>query len=335
MDVFELTRRLIEIESLTGNEQQICGFIPGILEDCGFRVSLHAVSGKRMNVFATLEPPRVVLTTHMDTVSPYIPFSEDGDYLYGRGACDAKGILAAMIETGRSLVDEGVRDVGLLFVVGEERGSDGAKAANRMDPHSVFLINGEPTENRLALGSKGALRFEIRTQGRSAHSACPEQGENAIDKLLDILQDLRRLPLPKDEALGDTTLNIGILKGGGLANVVPDRASAEMIIRLVKGVEETKKSLEEIVRNRGEMTYGFECDPVRLEPLEGFETTVVSFTTDIPLLNRWGRPYLLGPGSILDAHTPGERISKRQLLESVPLYRRMALELLNRDHFTS
>ena len=330
-----MARRLIEIESVTGNEERICGFIPGVLEDCGFRVSLQEVSGRRTNVFATVDPPRVVLTTHMDTVSPYVPFSEDDVYLYGRGACDAKGILAAMVEAGRSLVGEGVRDVGLLFLVGEERGSDGAKAANRMDPHSVFLINGEPTENRLALGSKGAIRFEIRTRGRSAHSACAERGDNAIDKLLDILQDLRRMPPACDDTLGPSALNIGILRGGGLANVVPDQASAEMILRLVRGVEETRKTLEAAIRNRGEMVVHFECDPVRLETLPGFETTVVSFTTDIPLLSRWGKPYLLGPGSISDAHTAEERISKKQLLDSVRLYRRMALELLTRDKSSS
>jgi acetylornithine deacetylase len=335
MDVFELTRRLIEIESITGNEEPVCAFIAGILADSGFKVSLTGVSGKRRNVFASVGRPSVVLATHMDTVSPFIPFSEDGDYIYGRGACDAKGILAAMITAGRSLAGNGVRDIGLLFVVGEEKGSDGARAANLLDAHSDFIIMGEPTGNKLAFGSKGALRFEIRTSGKSAHSAYPETGDNAIDRLLDILQDLRGASFPGDEVLGDSTLNIGVLAGGGLANVVPDRASAEAIIRLAAGKEGVKKILAGLVRNRGELIYHFECEPVRLEALPGFETTVVSFTTDIPLLSRWGKPYLLGPGSILDAHTPGERISKKQLLDSVGIYSRMALGLLRKDDSAS
>jgi acetylornithine deacetylase len=335
VDVFELTRRLIGIESITGNEEAIGGFIAGILEDCGFRVSMDTVSGKRKNVFASAGRPAVVFATHMDTVSPYVPFSEDVDYIYGRGACDAKGILAAMIEAGRSLVEKGVRDIGLLFLVGEEKGSDGAKAANRLDPQSDFIVMGEPTENRLALGSKGALRFEIRTSGKSAHSAYPEMGDNAIDRLLDLLQDLRRASFPGDAVLGDSTLNIGILTGGGLANVVPDRASAEAIIRLAAGKEGIKKTLAGMVGNRGELIYHFECEPIFMETLAGFETTVVSFTTDIPLLGRWGRPCLLGPGSILDAHAPGERISKKQLQDSVGIYGRMALRLLRKDDSAS
>ena len=329
-----MTRRLIEIESITGQEHAVCDFIRRTAEEIGFEVSVHAVEGERKNVVARICDPKVVLTTHMDTVSPYVPFSEDGEYLYGRGACDAKGILAAMIEAGRTLIEDGVRDFGLLFVVGEERGSDGAKAAGRMNPGSRFFINGEPTENRLALGSKGALRFEIRTSGKSAHSAYPERGENAIDKLLDILQDFRGHSFPRHGVLGETTLNIGILHGGTLANVVPDRAAAEVLVRLVSGTNGFKKSIDEIVRKRGEVVYHFECDPILLEALDGFETTVVAYTTDIPLLSRWGRPFLLGPGSILDAHCPGERISKKQLMDAVPLYRRLVKRLLNEKETT-
>jgi acetylornithine deacetylase len=329
VDVLDLTRRLIEIESITGKEQRICDFISRTVEEIGFNVTRHSVEGDRTNVVARIGDPKVVLTTHMDTVSPHVQLSEDAEYLYGRGACDAKGILAAMIETGRTLLEEGVRDFGMLFVVGEERGSDGARAANRMNPGSRFFINGEPTENRLALGSKGALRFEIRTRGRSAHSAYPEMGENAVDKLLDILQDFRGHAFPAHDVLGGTTLNIGILHGGTLANVVPDRASAEVIVRLVVGANAYKKIIGEIVRERAEVVYHFECDPVLLEPLEGFETTVVAYTTDIPLLLEWGRPFLFGPGSILDAHCAGERISKKQIREAVPLYRRLVTELLN------
>jgi acetylornithine deacetylase len=335
VELFVLAKKLVSIESTTGHEGPAAFFLRDYLSELGFNVSLDEVSGGRFNVFAFVDEPRAVFSTHLDTVAPVIRVAEDDVCIYGRGACDSKGILAAMVAAAESLVREGVRNVGLLFVVGEERGSDGAMKADTLKNGCRFLVNGEPTENKLALGSKGAVRFEIQTSGKSAHSAYPELGENAIDKLLDILQDVRSCSFPVHAVLGETTVNIGTIRGGTLANVVPDRASAELIVRSVTGVESVKETVRGILGGRGEVVYRFQCDPVLLDPLNGFETAVAAFTTDIPLLTHWGKPFLLGPGSILDAHTDHERISKKQLEEAVPLYVRLVKQLLNRKEPTA
>jgi acetylornithine deacetylase len=327
MELLELTRRLIAIESVTGNEGAIVRFLGDFLENAGFRVTLQPLGGERANLHAVLDEPSVVLSTHLDTVGPFIPPSEDEAYLYGRGACDAKGVLAAMIHAVLMLAADGIRDAGLLFVAGEERGSDGARAANGVPNRCRFLINGEPTENKLALGSKGAVRIRLSAAGRPAHSAVPENGESAIEKLLDCLGRLRESELPVHPILGPETMNIGTMRGGIAANVVPDRAEAEIMIRSVGA---SAKVVDRIRRAAGPdigVEPLFTCDPVFLEAAEGFETTIVAYTTDIPLLDRWGRPHLLGPGSIMDAHAPGERILKTELEKAVTLYGRLVRRL--------
>jgi acetylornithine deacetylase len=328
MHPFELTRRLIEIESITDNEKAVGLFLESHLRALGWEVVLQEAAPERYNVIASCGAPEVVLTTHIDTVPPYVPFREDDAYIYGRGACDAKGIVAAQIEAAERLRAAGERRVGLLFVVGEERNSAGALAANRVAPGSRFCIDGEPTENRLAVGSKGSLRAEILARGRAAHSAYPEMGESAILKLLDLLEGIRRMALPSDPVLGSTTCNIGILEGGTKANIVPDFARAEVMFRSVEPIPQLEARLERLVGDRAELRYPFDVPPVRMNVVEGFETTVVAFATDIPFLPAWGEPYLLGPGSILDAHAPDERIAKRQLLEGIELYVRLARKLL-------
>jgi acetylornithine deacetylase len=236
-----------------------------------------------------------------------------------------------MIKAGEALIDSGVTDFGLLFVVGEEAGSPGARAANTIPNRSRYLINGEPTESKLALGSKGALRAILKASGRAAHSAYPERGDSAVDKLLDVLNDLRRAEFPRDETLGATTMNIGMIKGGVAANVIPPDAEAELMFRVVTSAESLKRMVDDIAVSRVEVEYTFECDPVLTERAafleEGLETTVVAFTTDIPLLGNWGKPLLFGPGSILDAHTSNEKISKRDLVAAVETYKQMVLRL--------
>jgi acetylornithine deacetylase len=328
LELFDLTRKLIELASPTGQEAAVVDFLREYLETTGFTVQLQPLERGRANIFACTGEPLLVFSTHTDTVPPHVACREDEDYIYGRGACDAKGIIAAQIKAVEKLRAEGMHNAGLLFVVGEESGSDGARAANSIPNRCRFLINGEPTENELALGSKGALRVVITASGLAAHSAYPERGESAILKLLDILNDLRVMSLPSDQVLGKATCNIGTIAGGIQANVVPDSAKAEVMFRIVADLGSMKKSLAEAVRDRAELRYTFECEPVFLQGLEGFETTVVAFTTDIPLLTNWGKPFLLGPGSILDAHTPGERISKRELVEAVELYCRLARKVL-------
>ena len=238
MNVFELTRKLVDIESITENEERCGAYLHGVLVELarptGGTVECIEVAPKRFNVLAHWGTPVVTLSTHYDTVPPFFPSREDDAHIWGRGACDTKGIIASMIFAAQALLAEGVRNLALLFVVGEERNSVGAFTAARHGRGSKFLINGEPTENKLALGSKGALRYEILAHGRMAHSAYPHLGESAIDKLLDALERIRRIPLPVDQMLGQSTLNIGTLAGGRAPNVIPDEAKAELFIRLVE-----------------------------------------------------------------------------------------------------
>jgi acetylornithine deacetylase len=327
MDVFELTRRLIAIPSTSGEEKRVVEFLADYLTAAGFQVELHEAAPDRPNLYARSGDPQVVLSTHTDTVPPYVGFREDDEFIYGRGACDAKGIIAAMTKASEALAQSGETDFGLLFVVGEEAGSPGAVAANEIPNRSRYLINGEPTESRLALGSKGALRAVFKATGRAAHSAYPEMGESATDKLLDVLNDLRSAELPADSTLGATTMNIGVIKAGVAANVIPPEAEAELMFRVVTDAKSLKQLIERTARGRAEISYTFSCDPVFTERLDGFKTAVVRFTKDIPLLSNWGKPLLYGPGSILDAHTEHEKISKQELAEAVTAYARMVRRL--------
>ncbi len=332
MQVFERTRQLIDIESITPNEGPAGNFLYELLTELAHsfdgQVERMPVESGRDNIFARFGDPVVTLSTHMDTVPPFIASRETEDQIWGRGACDAKGIIAAMIAAAEQLLSRGKRNVGLLFVVGEERNSAGARAAARNPRGSRFLINGEPTENRLAIGSKGALRYEIAAHGRMAHSAYPDLGESAIEKLLDALGRIRRVPLPVDDVLGPSTLNIGTIEGGRAPNVIPDEAKAEIMIRVVGDVTNLRREIETAASPEAQITEKLFTPAVHLESLEGFETTTVAFTTDIPTFNgAWGRPFLLGPGSIHVAHTPDERIPKAQLIDAVELYVQMVERL--------
>ena len=330
MDVFELARRLIDIPSITGDELAVGQFLASHLEQLGYRVEKQEVAPDRFNVIATTEaPPRIVFSTHMDTVPPFIESREDDEFIYGRGSCDAKGIMAAQIFAAQRLRDEGVNEIGLLFMVDEEMGSLGAQAANKhpLARECRFLINGEPTDSRLATGTKGSIRAVISTEGRAGHSAYPEAGESAIEKLLDILQEIRGSEWPEDGFFGTTTCNIGVLSGGTRPNVIADKARAELQIRLGIDIEHIKRVLEDAVGTRGRLEYSSAHNPVRLFSVPGFDECVVRFTTDVPYLSQWGKPLLIGPGSILDAHTDHERISKKELAGVVNLYMTMAKQL--------
>jgi acetylornithine deacetylase len=332
-ELFELTRALVDIESITKNEKAVADFIferlSALASSTGGQVERMNVAPARYNVFAWWGSPTVTLSTHMDTVPPHVPAREDEDSIWGRGACDAKGILASMVMAVKKLLAEGARNFALLFLVGEERNSAGARAAAKSPRGSRFLINGEPTGNRMALGSKGALRFEITARGRLAHSAYPELGSSAIEKLLDVLQDVRRIPLPRDPVLGPATLNIGTISGGRAPNVVADLAQSEIMLRTVCDSAPLREAVTSVVAGRAEVREILRTPAVRLGSLDGFPTTVVSYTTDIPILgDGWGRPFLIGPGSIHVAHTAEERIAKRELLEAVEIYAGIVKRLL-------
>jgi len=330
MNPFTLTRQLIDIPSLTGDEQAVAQFLATQLETLGYNVERQHVNDDRFNLIATTsDKPQLVFSTHLDTVPPFIPSSEDAAYIYGRGSCDAKGIIAAQVFAAEHLRANGLNKVGLLFTVDEELSSAGAQLANNhpLARECRFLINGEPTDNRLAIGTKGSLRLILTTEGRAAHSAYPEAGDSAIEKLLDVLNDIRARAWPSDEFFGETTCNIGVLNGGTRPNVIPDHARAELQIRLATDIEHVQRMVEQAVAGRAQVEYASAHDPVRLFSVPGFDNCVVRFTTDVPYLSNWGQALLLGPGSILDAHTEHEKIAKQELERAIELYVSLANKL--------
>jgi acetylornithine deacetylase len=322
LDLAAFTRQMIDIESVTGNEGPVGDFLYGELKNLGFAVEKIPVEGNRQNVWArdAKHPhPAVVFSTHMDTVPPFIPSSEDATRIYGRGACDAKGIIAAQVGAALRLREEGIH-AGLLFLVGEEKDSQGAKLANTQPRGSKFLINGEPTENRLALASKGSLRATVTARGKMAHSAYPHLGESAIEKLVEALHRLLKMPLPSDPELGPCTLNIGLIEGGRAPNVIPDLARAQLLYRLIGPSERLKAEIARTAGDLAEVDFTLDIPFIRLRSLAGFPTMIAAYTTDIPALTNWGQPLLLGPGSIHVAHTEWEFIEKKELEEAVGLY---------------
>jgi acetylornithine deacetylase len=329
-DVVSLAAELLSIQSTTGSEGTAVDFVSRWLVGRGWNVTLQEVSRGRANVWASRSGGGVTFSTHLDTVPPYVPPRLEGTKLYGRGSSDAKGIAAAMLVAADRLVESGEKRVELLFVVGEEKGSDGARAANNLGTKSRFLINGEPTENKLASGAKGSLRATIRVRGREAHSAYPHLGRSAIEPLLDLLPTLRKLPLPSDPVLGKTTVNIGTIKGGTEANVIPAHAEAEIMFRLVSDVEPIKKMILDWAKGHADVEFGSHIPAQRFATVSGFDTEPVAYTSDIPLLSNWGEPFLFGPGSIHVAHTPDEFIDVDELRSSVDGYERLAKTLLSR-----
>ena len=329
MDVVRLLRQLVDIESITGNEAPVGNFLYRELAGMGYRVEKMTAEMEGWNFYAR-EPdrgyPQVVLSTHMDTVPPFIPSWEDATCVYGRGSCDAKGIIATQIAAAERLRQEGIY-VGLLFLVGEERDSLGAKVANQKASGCRFLINGEPTENKVAVASKGALRAEVSARGKMAHSAYPELGDSAIDRLLEALGRLRRMALPVDAEVGASTMNIGVIEGGRAPNVVADRARAQLLYRLVGPSDRLRQQIREAVGDLVRIDFTLEIPCVRLRTLDSLPTMVAAFTTDIPALGNWGEPLLVGPGSIHSAHTEGEFVEKKQLYEAVELYCAMVKRL--------
>ncbi len=333
MNVYELTRALVDIESITENEGAVGAYLHGHLAKLaagsGGRVEKMDVEPGRFNVLATWGQPVVTLSTHMDTVPPFFASREDAEFIWGRGACDAKGIIAAMVAAAENLLAANVKNFALLFVVGEERNSAGAEVAACAPRGSKYLVNGEPTGNKLALASKGVLRLEVTARGKMAHSAYPELGESAIEALLDALEAIRRVPLPQDAQLGPCTMNIGTISGGRAPNVIPDAAKAEILVRLVGDAAPVREAFARAVGTRAQVDEILCIPPVRFLSVDGVPTTVVSFATDVPVFGKsWGEPLLLGPGSIQVAHTADERISKRELAEAAGMYADVVKRLL-------
>ena len=328
-------RRLVDIPSVTGSEQELASFLDRDLRERGFAVTLQDVVDGRRNVYALSSRvlPRVVFCTHLDTVPPFYASSEDDDYVYGRGSCDAKGVLAAMVFAAAALREQGIEDVGLLFVVGEEVDSVGALAANRLPSRARYVVVGEPTENRMANGHKGGFKFRLTAKGRAAHSAYPHLGESAIDCLLDALADIRGAEWGRSDVLGSATVNIGTLAGGLAANVLAPAAEATVFIRVVGRAAQVRETLDSILARHPATGYEVisQSDAVFCETRPGFDVAPVAFGTDIKSLKTFGKPLLIGPGSIHDAHTSREKIGKKEALDAVGYYQRLALDLLHED----
>jgi acetylornithine deacetylase len=328
VDPIALARRLIDIDSTTGREGEAARALATYLRGRGYSVLEQPVIADRINVIAAVGEPALVFSTHIDCVPPFFPSRLEGGLLYGRGACDAKGIVAAQVAAAERLRASGENSVGLLFVAGEERGSEGAAAANRIASQSRYLIDGEPTDNRLGAATRGVLRVRLRTAGIAAHSGYPSLGRSAIEALLDVLISLRTAPWPEDPLLGRTHYTVGLIGGGVAPNVIPAEAGAEVLFRTVGDHDAVRDVLGSTVGGRAQVEEVLEVPPVHLETRDGFESAVFAYTTDIPLLGNWGTPLLLGPGSIHVAHTDQEHVGVDELLEAVNLYERLALELL-------
>jgi acetylornithine deacetylase len=329
MNLFELTKKLVNIPSVTGFEDKIADFLCSYLEGQDFNLKEQIIDKRRRNILATAgSAPRVILCTHMDTVPPHFSASEDERYIYGRGACDAKGIMASMIWSAQEMKGEGVTEIGLLVVVGEETDSIGAKMANSLEVGSDFVIFGEPTENKLGIAHKGIVTFKIKAKGKAAHSAFPQSGESAIEMLLDALQRIYALDFGQDPVMGSSVLNIGTIEGGIAPNVVADSAGAEITIRSVLPSKQILQKVKAVLKKNVEITVVTQSEVQKLFTVPGLDQTVLPYGTDIPHLKSFGKPLLLGPGSFLVAHTEGEKIEKRQLLEAVKIYKDIVRELL-------
>ena len=329
-DPVALLRALIDIPSTTWEEGPVCEAAAATLEGAGFAVERQSVSAGRFNVIARVGDPRVTLSTHLDCVPPHIPSRDSGDRIEGRGACDAKGLIAAQIFAALKLRSESVEDFGLLFLVGEEEGGDGAKVANTTPGRNRFIINGEPTDFKQAVAGKGVLRITLNSAGRAAHAAYPELGESAVLKLLDVLGELRATSWPDDPVLGPTTMNIGTVHAGLKANIIPPSAAAEVMFRTVTPSCDVHAMVQKIVADRASIDVGSTSEPIHLKVIPGFGRgeIVVRFGTDIPYLGAWGQPMLFGPGSIHDAHTAHEFILKSDLREAIDVYAAMVSALL-------
>ncbi len=328
-DVVALAAELLAIQSSTGSESLAVDFVARWLIARGWNVTTQEVTKGRANIWASRSGGGVTLSTHVDTVPPYLPPRLDGNRLHGRGACDAKGIAAAMLCAAERLANAGEERVDLLFVVGEEKGSDGARAANHLPATSRYLVNGEPTESKLASGAKGSQRVIVRTRGRAAHSAYPELGVSAIEPMLALLPTLEGLRLPIDSVLGETTVNIGTIHGGTEANIIPALCESELMFRLVSDVAPIRDAVAAWADGKAELEWGSFIPPQRFHVIDGFEVAPVAYTSDIPLLDRWGTPLLFGPGSIHVAHTTEEYIDVGELRAAVDAYERIVRAVLS------
>ena len=330
VDLLQLARQLIDIESTTGNEGEVGKFLANYLRARGYSVLEQPLQpSPRINVIAAVGEPELVFSTHFDCVPPFFPSRVENGVLYGRGACDAKGILAAQVAAAERLRAKGETRIGLVFVSGEERGSDGAKAANKIASKTRFLVNGEPTDLRLGAATRGCYRVKLTAKGKAAHSGYPELGESAIEKLIDCLMALRATDWPSDPLLGQTHYTVGLINGGVAPNVIPPNAEAEVFFRTVGEPGPVRELLHQALNGRVDVQEILELPAVRMHTVPGFDTAVFSYFSDVPFLSNWGTPLLLGPGSIHVAHTDREQLAIEELHRAVDTYEALATRLLS------
>lgn len=331
MTVQDIARQLIDIPSVTGEEEHVLLAIESLLAEMGIPVERQPVADRRWNLFAGWRgDDTVAFCTHVDTVPPWYPSRVEDGMLFGRGACDTKGIIASMLVAGQQLLQKGITP-GYLFVVGEETDSIGARTAAASGRRASAIIVGEPTDNHLASGHKGVVSYFLRTRGKASHSAYPERGHSAIHDLLDIIADIRSQDWGENEILGSATLNIGLIRGGVALNTFAPDAEASLMHRIVDDAASRSKMVEEIVAGRADIEFQTISEPQFLETLPGFPVKSVNFGTDIPHLRPMGRCLLAGPGSVHDAHTDHERIGIAEMEEAVDMYVRLYSALLEQE----
>jgi len=330
MNVLALATKMIDIQSISGAEGPMADFLETYMAPKGWQVVRQTIAPGRDNVYMHRpgRTPRLIFNSHIDTVPPFFPSSRDDEWLYGRGACDTKSLIAAQLLAVENLLAEGCEDIGLLYVVGEEVDHIGMVKANDLGLDPDFLIVGEPTESKLVRRQKGIVKARLTARGKAAHSGYPETGVSAVEILLDVLETLRKEPWPDETRLGKTTMNIGLLSGGRAANVVADEAWAEVMFRVVTSEKEISARLTELCGDRVGVEIITSNDPCDLTTLDGYETVVVAFNTDIPYLNFNGKALLWGAGSILDAHTANEKIRIADLERAVTVYGNLARQCL-------
>ncbi|KAF9942092.1 hypothetical protein BGZ75_001124 [Mortierella antarctica] len=332
-------KALVSISCITENESPCTEYLQAHLTKLGYTVELQKIAPGRENVLAYLgkgRNPKVLFNTHIDVVPPYIEYREDDENVYGRGSSDAKGSMAAQVQAVEELRREGKvaeGDIGFLFVVGEEVDHIGMVKANDLGLTPDYLIVGEPTESRLALGHKGVLRLNISIEGKAAHSGYPELGISANDKLIDLLSKLKALDLPEDSYFGKTTMNIGMIRGGLAANIVPAFATAGISFRIATSTQDVLDLVDKVIPQEQQLKDKITIErltcwePVRCHSVPGFETFVANYFTDIPSFLTAKHSLLFGPGSILCAHAPHEYINKKELIAAVGSYKDIVLKL--------
>ena len=310
--------QIMGVESTSGMENSVADHIKDNFAPPGAELEIQEISNGTRNLFYKWGNPRIIFCSHFDTVPPYIPPRIEGDTIYGRGSCDAKGQIAVLAEVCKKLHEKGETNFGLLMLAGEEVGSYGARRANELITGCEYVIVGEPTENKLIKAQKGNMLAEVEFFGKAFHSGYPEHGDNAIQRMVDFVNALNALEFPVDPVLGETTYNIGNLSADNARNIVSDHVSMKIFFRTTFLTHEILiEKVLSIIDENTKIEFAYGDPPIEFHTIEGFETGVVSYGSDAPELTNLGKPLLYGPGSIFNAHTDNEHITIPEIEKAV------------------